>query len=333
MNKRVYCEFEFLKEFIRSCPNPNENLDGAISWKRMYDFLYYAYKYIDVPNIQIADEAAKNRHLLQLVKNGNFSHDKDFPNLQEPSKIVFNPEKKNSIYLSQLSKKQKELVSSEYGIIIIGKDDILKFSKRFSKVHRAIAKNSQKNWYDLIPENIKTANSLILSDNYILSDTKLINENIVCLLDLLLPYKSKFSFPIFIYTYEMKNNEKGRYQLLKEEIKKIRPDLSFRLTVCKVYKNDFHDRNLITNNLYIECGSGFDLISNGVSTKRTNLRMSYPFMTYEDGKDSEMEAYVNFISDIINVDRRDHKYMIDYWGDEKKENELIQYYKEELSNQ
>ena len=107
--------------------------------------------------------------------------------------------------------------------------------------------------------------------------------------------------------------------------------MDFKLTICKVYKDDFHDRNLITNNIYIECGSGFDLITNGVSSKRTNLRISYPFMTFEEGKDSEMEAYVNFISDIIAVEKKDHSYNIDYWGDDKRENDLIQYYKKELS--
>ena len=54
-------------------------------------------------------------------------------------------------------------------------------------------------------------------------------------------------------------------------------------------------------------------------------------MTFEEGKDSEMEAYVNFISDIIAVEKKDHSYNIDYWGDDKRENDLIQYYKKELS--
>ena len=330
MNKKVYCEFECLKEFVKSCPNPMDNLEGAISWKKMYDFLYYAYKYFDVPNSHIASEASKNKLLLQLIRNGNFCHDKEFPNLQDPSKIDFNPEKKNSVYLSQIGKKQKDIISSEYGIIILGKDDILKFSKRFGKVHKAIGKKSEMKWSDLIPHEMKTANSLILSDNYILSDTKRMNENLVTILDSLLPYTSKFTFPVFIYTYDLRGDEKGRFKLLRERLESIRPALSFKLTICKVYKEDFHDRNLITNNLYIECGSGFDLVSNGISTKRTNIRISYPFMIYEDGKDSEKEAYLNFLSDIITVDKRDHKFQFDYWGDEELENDLIRYYKSEL---
>ena len=331
MIKKVFCEFEFLKDFLKSFPNPMDNLEGAISWKRMYDFLYNAYKYIDVSNAKILEEATNNRQLLQLVKNGNFRYLPDFPNLHDPSMIVFDSEKKNSIYLSQLSKKQKKQISSEYGIIIIGKDDILNYSKLFGKIHKAIGKNSEKRWSDLINDDMKTANALILSDNYILSDTKIIDENIVCLLDKLLPYTCKFCFPIFIYTYDMKNDEKGRYKLLKEKIESIRPALDFKLTICKVYKDDFHDRNLITNNIYIECGSGFNLISNGISSKRTNLRISYPFMTYEDGKDSEMESYVNLISDIIAVEKKEHTYNVDFWGDDKRENDLIQYYKKELS--
>ncbi len=333
MNKYVYCEFGFLKEFLTSFPNPIENWEGALSWKRMYNFLYYAYKYIDVPNSQLACEATKNKLLLQLIRNGNYNYDKCFPNLQEPSRIIFNKEKKNSIFLTSLNKKRRESISSEYGIIVIGKDDIQKFAKQYGKLHKAIGKNTHAKWSDFIPVYMKTANSLIILDNYILSDTMLIDENLICILNSLLPYTctNEFSFPIYIYTYDACEDWKGRYDLINEKIKSIRPDLTFQLSIFKVNKEDFHDRNVITNNLYIECGSGFNLLSNETAKKTTNLRISYPFMNYEDGCDSEMEAYINTLSDIIAVDKRDHTYEIDYWGDINKENDLIKFYKQEFT--
>lgn len=331
MNKTIYCEFEFLQEFINKYPDPSTDIDGLISWKLIYDLIYYANKKINVPLYKLYDEARANLQFAKLFKYSNVVYEKDFPNLENPDSISFDKEKKNSVFLTSTSKRNREYLSENYGILAIGKEDIFNYSNEYGTICRAIRKNSNKGWRNLIPPSLRISNSLIVSDLYFLSNNQKIKDNVRDILEMLLPIQSHFCYPIFIYSFDMGNNEKVLYTTITKIIRDIRPNLDFTLSLFKVYDKAFHDRHIITNNIYIECGAGFDLFKDGRALKTTNLRMAFPFMFHENQKDSYKESYLNLIADILGLEHRGHARNIDFWGDDQRDMDLISYYDEYLS--
>jgi hypothetical protein len=89
-----------------------------------------------------------------------------------------------------------------------------------------------------------------------------------------------------------------RYQLRNDEIKRIRAQLKYKLSIFN--SSEFHDRIIITNNVWIDCGGGFDLFNNGKACKRTNLRFAFPFLIKRAQSKSWInEAFVYLIKDCI----------------------------------
>ena len=49
----------------------------------------------------------------------------------------------------------------------------------------------------------------------------------------------------------------------------------------------------------------------------------------KEGNSSKKNIYLNYIHDIIEIEALDHCYNIDYWGEESRQNRLIDYIKGE----
>ena len=83
-------------------------------------------------------------------------------------------------------------------------------------------------------------------------------------------------------------------------INEIRKELQVELTIYLCGKNDFHDRAIITNYIWIGCGGGFDLLNSKLqSSKMTNIPIFYPYI--QDGIDWGIDHYQNFINDAKRV--------------------------------
>ena len=343
MNKTVYCDYSFLKDFLKSCPKHNDDPlveDPVISWIKVYQFLYTSATYLNISKSQFVVEALKDKDLMKFFKactNMNF-FEKDFPFREDKDYKRTSQETLNSVYLSSLNKFERAELSSTLGIIVLGKQDVTEFIKQHEEKTIAIPKGSHFSSWDEIefPEQAKKSNSMVIVDNYILDDTTKIKANLGSILDVLLPNELLVDYHILVFGI-LKGTKKSltekdaerRYQLLNDEIKRIRPQLKYKLSIFN--SSEFHDRIIITNNVWIDCGGGFDLFNNGKACKRTNLRFAFPFLiNCAQSKSWINEAFVYLIKDCIRVFKQEHKYKYDYWGEETYENRLLSYYSQKV---
>ena len=99
-------------------------------------------------------------------------------------------------------------------------------------------------------------------------------------------------------------------ELIQQELKKIRPNLLIDLTIYKCYTSDFHDRAIITNNLWIGCEGGFDLLKKDkygfrtISTKLTKTHLRYPFLH----KDWATKSYEDLLRDAEKICNSQREY-------------------------
>lgn len=334
MNKSVYCEFSFLKDFLRSCPKHGDDpfeADPVASWMKVYQLLCTSRTFIDIPKNKFAQEALANELLMRFFKRSQTSlHfcDKGFP-FNNMNIALSDIDILHSIYLTSKNKIERAELSKAIGIIVLGKQDINKFELLFKEKTFAIPKGDEvKSWKDVdFPEYVNVSNSMIVVDNYLLKS----EDNTLSLLDILLPTKLDNVFHLSIYTMPTPNQERSNCGDIIKKIKKLRSTdlLAVKIVISKVSKAFFHDRTIITNNVWIDCGSGFDLFSDGRASKRTNIRFAFPFlMNAANRKSWENEAYFYLVEDILKMEKPgvSHTFEIDYWGEEIRNNRLLSYY-------
>lgn len=314
MNRRVYCEYLFLKHFVTEIPkhaNLSQERDPYTSWRKMFGFLMKSQIIVDITRPQLLDECLKNDVLFNLYRsNPNFKClGSKFPSISKLNKnSIDENERFFSVYLTNSNKRIREEISSKLGLIILGKSDIKNFEELFEEHTIPIRKGMSFSWENIpFKEMISKSNSMIIVDNYILDDTKLLEKNFKTLMEELLPERSSVKYHITVIAKligtkksETVENAKFRYNKCRqilEDVSKKKNNLQLSCSV--VHSNDFHDRIIVTNNVWIDCGAGFDLVNcNGKTSKRTNLRISYPFMT-EGHQEWVDDAFFFLLSDCI----------------------------------
>jgi hypothetical protein len=108
----------------------------------------------------------------------------------------------------------------------------------------------------------EAANALLIVDNYIFKGDE--KSNLYKILDIILPKSLKVDFHLTVFYIE---SRPGSEDNLKNAIKRIRPNLNVVFEFIKTtkdvnngFKTDFHDRAILTNNLWIDSGAGFNLL-------------------------------------------------------------------------
>lgn len=213
-------------------------------------------------------------------------------------------------YLTCCDCKTCQQCMDECGVLAICPENINNFKSFFSDNGTAIDKNDEyiKSWKSVL--KFCPCNSIALVDNYILTDTNMMNENLADIFDALLPKKLNVEIPfqISIFTTLKSSNLKfdinseDRQNCIEYLIRKIRPNLRFNLSIFKVSKDKFHDRSLVSNNFYVSCGGGFDLFKEKKSTKMTTINIVYPVLSNSVYWTSA--AYSNFIKEVSSVFNR-----------------------------
>lgn len=338
MNKRVYCEFSFLKDFLRSCPKHGDDpfdVDPVASWMKLYQLLCTSMTFIDISKIKFAQEALSDELLMKFFKRSQaVLHfcDNAFP-FNNLKNALSDMDALHSLYLTSKNKIERAELSKAFGIIVLGKQDINKFEYLFKENTIAIPKGTKfKSWKDIeFPEYINVSNSLIVVDNYLFKS----EANTLSLLDILLPEKLDNVFHLSIYTMPTQNQENCKCRDIIRKIRELRRTdlLNVHIVISKVYKADFHDRTIITNNAWIDCGSGFDLFSGERASKRTNIRFAFPFLINSNNHKSwENEAYYYLLKDLSKLEKPgvSHTFETDYWGENIRDNRLISYYSKQF---
>ena len=156
--------------------------------------------------------------------------------------------------------------------------------------------------------------ALIIVDNYILSKTDLAIENLTDIFDSLIPLhlSSEVVFQIAIFTSSLVNAE-NKQQYIFDILKKLRPEIKFSVSIIKSTSDNFHDRNIISNNIIVTSGAGFDLFKQRKSQKTTTISLHTPFITsinYWSRK-----AYSDILQDAVKVYKSSPKYGVNNVGD------------------
>ena len=327
MNKIVYCDFDFLRDFSLSCPQHNEDPlgeDPVQAWRTAYKFLYNSCFQL-TGNIDM--EAIKNNKLLfNLIKG----HTVKFSNINDILERNSERDGLFSLIFSMMSQKERQETAKAYGIFLLGKDDVLSLSSHFGGELLNLTiddKDKYHSWKDLLtPEALSVSNCMIIVDRYILKDTRKFDKNIFSLLEKILPKQTKVNYHISIYTaiFGSERDMQLRYDKIHSEIKKMRPQLDFSFEIVDS-GNSFHNRRLITNNAYISCDKGFDSLF-PVNKDGADIVFAFPFIVNH----SFNKSFISLLKDLLYFDKNKQRYGSHVWGKISNGNRLISFYKNQM---
>lgn len=299
-NRMVFCEIAFWEKFSGSypvsMPLPDEReLKIIKTWIEFYELLSRSEVHVDCnvsEFVAIAEKDPKLFHLWKRSAGGNSRFEFDGPFSLEQTLS-------SSLFSVLLTGTGKAPLAKHYGIISINGGNWHTKGRLFVDNGINIRVNEQWNWQEFavhFPE--LASNSMVIVDNYILKNGK---HDLPKLLDLLLPESCEVEYHLTIFSLP------GR--LTKDDIEKIiqakKPRLADHLfleIIPVTGSTEFHDRAIITNNLWLFVGGGFDLtridrtLNQIVVSRSTTIEIVYPFFA-KTNMEKVDDAYENLIRD------------------------------------
>ena len=335
--KSVFCEIQFLKECLSQI-NTNEYDNTHSSKLRFWNsienllFCQNIKLFLDISDDEFNTEIKniEKRKLKAARKGENSQLDKfeellwrlNYEQLESNIHLKCCGEKDsskdfldsietnlNAFYLTCKDTDTCEDFSRRYGISILTSKKMTVDWQQFEDTGCAIGKKERTNWGNIMQGKYNTCNALILIDNYILKDTDFLDENLREILQTLLPetLANNTSFHLSIFTEDMKLKSADRFEKLNTMVKELRPNLSCEISLFKT--KGFHDRTIITNNLYISCGAGFYLLKKGAPINMTVVNILNPYLT--DTIHWAKKAYSNLVNAIKYIINNKNEYKSD----------------------
>ena len=301
----VYIELDFLQRFtekLMSIPFEKQQC-----WYNTFSFIAKSQIVLNASKEDVGKVLATNKIVFNLYKrtsegNNNGAHrwkynsDMDFPSMEMCSASTLTEDMLSSItmFLTTKDKIVCNRVMKKTGILAYNIDTILDSDFLFNDCGTSLPddKRQLNGWKSILDQKgINVCNSIILIDNYLLqsnanqnyaskSVSEKIDNNLIPILDALLPKKIDVPFQITLFAIEGSNPFDTLAQSLKDKIKSLRGgDVKINLQICKC-KKEFHDRVLITNNIWISSGMGFDLFNaKGFHVnKPTSISILFPYI-------------------------------------------------------
>ena len=271
---------ECSRDLISSGDYNPETFKKIARWNSLYEFICRSSAYIDTPLNKLG-EMAKNdpclRHLLKC--NGDhlmdLEYSESFPDLEGKGMFQYSDDA-SAAYFTVSDHRPG---ARAYGVLNIPLDSIWGQHDKFKDTGEAV--HSGWNWdnMSILKEN---SNSLVLIDNFILSpnDKGLcsIGYNLKKIFQIMLPESCKEEYCISIFYFD-EAEEKSIREKHKAEFRESictfitsrKPHFKFYLELFptyitaqqkerKDYHKPFHDRTIITNNVWVGSEAGFDLL-------------------------------------------------------------------------
>lgn len=342
--KKVFCEYSFWTEFVASRDSLFSINERALiesqTWIQFWRFLVKSNLVFDISIQQFNIYKQTNPTLSDLwkkVADGNCSIDfmpNSFPDINDEA-IELKEDQLNAIYLTTASEEQCEKTSAKLGIVVLNPSMAKKSAHLFNDNGVALPDYDRdiKSWCFLESLNeqspkLNNNNALILVDNYVVNkEEKSIKHNILEILDIVMPKRLNGDLTYYVTIFSSVNNdkEKERCKKLIEDIKALRSS-QYKTKACFIHvqSSDFHDRTIITNNVWIGCGHGFDIFQKGrLIHQSTTVNVIFPFL--QSSIKWAEKAYYNLLDDAQRIMKRSHRHGFDYWGDVDYENRLTKY--------
>lgn len=330
IKRNVYCEYDFWKQLNNLLPKsvaPNPDIiKRTQNWLNLYAFLCKSNIKFDftLEDMQTYINKGKDTYLLYLWKRSTNGECKltcegsDFPNLEKNGISKNNSKKLSSIYLST-NEKIKES-SKKYGVLAITPNTIASSEHLYKDNGFLLRKKSNSNSWQCLQKHNNACNALVIIDNYLFLNKDSYDKNLLSLLDALLPQSLEIPFDISLFCDDKETKTTGgepyvfprdiwreRYETIKCKVQDLRPDMQFHISLY-VSRNKFHDRVVLSNNIWIESGAGFNLFvedrnnpSKIIAINNSNVSIITPFLqTCIPRVDNAYESYLDLTRKIIS---------------------------------
>jgi hypothetical protein len=275
----VYCQMACLEDIYAQMSQPMTEFlaDSSLAtWANLYQLLHeHSVLYLDVTPEELL-ELRKNPIINKLFKNQQLRLAKDDIQAIGTTDEVITKTSPQTLFFLDKSPAECKALEEDFGQIFISRTELATQSAwLFAWALRNIPKkdSAYTNW-DFLAEFRHPCCALVLADNYILKKKEAWGENLLQVLDKLLPQKlNKREFEITIIT-EKKDLDnsllKTRFGELSTALATLRP---YTIVLSVVCTHEIHDRNLLTNYLWVSSGVGFTLFKNQHVTESTHLTM------------------------------------------------------------
>ena len=298
-------------------------------WNSIYKFICRSSVFVDSPLPNLAEKAKSDpmlRHLLKCNGDGRMelSESEDpFPDLESDKGFEFDTDY-SSLYFTA---EDHSTAAKSHGVINICCDNIWNQQDKFKDTGEAVKTDKGFAWNKM--EILREAsNGMVIADNFVLSPDKRtgqcsIRYDLRELLRLMLPDSFKEDYVLSIFYFDdsdddavLEARKRQFYQSIRDFVKVKKKGLNLVLELFPTtangrnYHKDFHDRSIITNNVWIGSEAGFDLLVQDYSTN-TNTRAIKTTKTHglylgfgNDTANWLEEAYDDFISEAKQCLRR-----------------------------
>lgn len=244
-----------------------------------------------------------------------------------------NIENLSAIYLMDCDTQTCNNLGSDYGIIAINNSGLSEKEYLFKGNAFLLEKNSKRyvdGYLHFKSKIYYPCNSMILVDPYLLTNKQNIKNNLITLLNAMLPLRKQhiiFHISIFSMLGNRNNdalNVKEYHSEISEMIQTIRDKLEFSLTLYAIGSaEEFHSRMILTNNVFFSAYDGFDIFKdNGQASKNASFDIVVPRLMGNNRQD--MNNYLRWIK--ITRDRSHNQYEKHFWG--TRENRLFELVKD-----
>jgi len=309
------------------------------------------------PSICSFNEGGNFKSWLKLINKSEgpigFTEESDtFPNITEleisEERISESDDQKlNAIYLTTLDDAQCKKYSRLRGVIILNNNLAKQCGHLFKDNGHPVPSEGANDWgflKSLKYPSLNICNTIIIVDNYLfINDEKedgeirrgweeKLEQNLHPILQALLPENldESIAFEIAIFTtqdieHKYKSFE-DQYQNIVNYLAVKRKKIKFRVNFYGKCHEAFHDRCILTNNVWISSGRGFDIFGKTKdNTKPTSINIAFPFiqssLLWCDG------SYLNVLAQAKKIrDNRLQEPNINYWGDNNRNNRTVSYY-------
>ena len=313
--QRISCELDFLKMFFekfRNTPRSFESLKTDQKWLALYECLYESHLCVDCDTSLlfsiVKDDVihyngdVSNSPLFKLIKrlSDKGKLETNQPRLSEIDAEQLSSEDLTSIYLVANDVPEKQSTGNSFGVYVLPIESCLE-TDDYSKKTKRIQKNKGLEWSKLL-KKAPITNSLIIMDRYIVTSEEDIKNNLLPIIDALIPNSLKIPFHLTLMTkVPTTDNIEVLYDSILSHIKESKPNVEVNLEIHNCTSGDFHDRAILSTNLYIACGSGFNLRRcDGSSQHGTTIKISHVGICQEAGEKIEWNAYFKNAFSIAN---------------------------------
>ncbi|WP_281613490.1 hypothetical protein [Flammeovirga sp. SubArs3] len=291
----TYANINSLTAFFSKRPSIEDELDDmewSRSWMDFYSFINkQADLRLDVDPTELSMMSKTNPYIKKMLKSASSGGsslrcEKDaFDNLEE----VSNNSMPQTMFFLDKSNSECEELENQLGLITLNANRIRQkggFMFNWSLYNVTKDRGAVKrfeNWNQL--ERFRHPhNSMVIIDNYLLKDLGEMDENLIPMLNSLLPEKLESKvYQLTLIGVELRDKPASMKKYLEWELKnKLKRPYEIEVCVVKTESNKNHDRNIFTNYLWIHSGHSFTYMRRQQVSKNTNLMLFPIFYQQKD---------------------------------------------------